>query len=343
MKRVMIVTNSLTGGGAERAMNLACNELTQRGWPVSLVPINSGPPDQVIPACEVFPLERQWRGSMIGTLTAMWRFRRIVNNWEPDVIVLNCDLPELFGATLFSRRCLVVVEHADRPWKTRIMFGRIIRRLLQLRHSKWAAVSSHFPIWPNSLTPDTVLPNSILMSRPTVNATTELTRTKEVKRLIFIGRLAPQKRPDWLLTIGEKTGLPLEIIGEGSMREAMEKAVTDGDLNINFRGRIRDPWGASKDGDLLIVPSEYEGDGLVVIEGMQKGLPMLIADIPDFRRFGLPEANYCKSVEDFIHSIDRFGANISDLLVPNNLSTQILSARSPEAVGDKWEEFLNSI
>jgi glycosyltransferase involved in cell wall biosynthesis len=339
----MIVTNSLTGGGAERAMNLACNELTQRGWPISLVPINSGPPDQVIPMCEVFPLERKWRGSAIGTLRAMWRFHRIVNSWAPDVIVLNCDLPELFGATLFSRRCLVVVEHANRPWKTRIMFGRIIRRLLQLRHAKWATVSSHFPIWPNSLIPDTVLPNSILISRPKVKATMELTMTKKVKRLIFIGRLAPEKRPNWLVTIGEKTGLPLEIIGEGSMREAMEEAVTDGELIVHFRGRISDPWEAIEDGDLLIVPSEFEGDGLVVVEGMQKGIPMLISDIPDFRRFGLPEANYCKSVEDFIFSIDRFGANISSLMVPKNISTQILAARSPEAVGDKWEEFLNSI
>ena len=339
----MIVTNSLTGGGAERSMNLACNELTQRGWPISLVPINSGPPDQVIPACEVFPLERQWRGSLIGTLTAMRRFHLVVKSWNPEVIVLNCDLPEFFGATLLSRRCLVAIEHVDCPWKTRIIFGRVIRRLLQLRHAKWAAVSSHFPIWPDSLTPDTVLPNSILMSRPTVSATTEHIRTKNVKRLIFIGRLAPQKRPDWLVTVGGKTGLPVEIIGEGSMQETMQKAATAGDLNINFRGRIRDPWGVIEDGDLLIVPSEYEGDGLVVIEGMQKGLPMLIADIPDFRRFGLPEINYCKTIEDFTISINRFGANISALLVPHITSAQILAARSPEAVGDKWEEFLNSI
>lgn len=339
----MIVTNSLTGGGAERSMNLACNELTKRGWPTSLIPINSGPTDQVIPECEVFPLGRQWRGSLIDTIIAMRRFHRTVKTWSPDVIVLNCDLPELFGATLFSRHCLVVVEHVDRPWKTRIMFGRVIRRLLQLRHSKWVAVSSHFPIWPDSLTPDAVLPNSILMSCPTVSATTELIRTENVKRLIFIGRLTPQKRPDWLINIGEKTNLLVEIIGEGSMQKAMQKAAITRDLNINFRGRIRDPWGAIEDGDLLIVPSEYEGDGLVVIEGMQRGLPMLIADIPDFRRFGLPEVNYCKSVEDFIFSINRFKANITTLLVPKDISTQIITARSPEAVGDKWEEFLNSI
>jgi glycosyltransferase involved in cell wall biosynthesis len=339
----MIVTNSLTGGGAERSMNLACNELTKRGWPVSLVPINSGPPDQVIPTCEVFPLERQWRGSLIGTLTAMWRFHRLVNYWKPDVIVLNCDLPELFGATLFSRHCLVVIEHVDRPWITRVKLGRVIRRILQLRGSKWVAVSSHFPIWPDARTPEFVLPNSILISPPTLSATTGITRTENLNRLIFIGRLAPQKRPDWLIAIGEKTELPIEIIGDGAMKEFMQEAALERDLNVNFRGRIRDPWASFEEGDLLIVPSEYEGDGLVVIEGIQKCLPMLIADIPDFRRFELPEVNYCKNIEDFILSINLFRSNISALIIPNQVSVQILKTRSPEAVGDKWEELLNSI
>lgn len=339
----MIVTNSLTGGGAERAMNLACNELTQRGWPVSLVPINSGPPDQVIPTCEVFPVERQWRGSVIGTLTAMWRFNSVVKSWNPEVIVLNCDLPEFFGATLLSRRRLVAIEHVDRPWKTRIAFGLTIRKILNMRHVKWVAVSSHFPIWPDSRVPEAVLPNSISMLRHSVADKTDHNREVSLKRLIFIGRLAPQKRPDWLISIGGRTNFPVEIVGEGSMRETMERAATMSKMQINFRGLIREPWGVIQDGDLLIVPSEYEGDGLVVIEGMEKGLPMLIADIPDFRRFELPEINYCKSIEDFIFAINKFRANISSLLVPDDISAKIIAARSPEVVGDKWEEFLNSM
>lgn len=40
--KVAIVTNSLTGGGAERAMNLAANALHAAGIQVLLIPINHG-------------------------------------------------------------------------------------------------------------------------------------------------------------------------------------------------------------------------------------------------------------------------------------------------------------
>jgi len=339
----MIVTNSRTGGGAERSMNLACNELSKRGWPISLVPINSSPNDQVTPNCEVFPLERQWRGGLISTLTAIWKFQRIINDWKPEVIVLNCDLPELFGATQFSRSRLVVVEHVDRPWITRMVLGRVIRRILKLRKAKWVAVSSHLLIWPNSLNPDAILPNSILTSQANLKVSNKFKKTNRVERLIFIGRLAPQKRPDWMIKIGKITGIPVSFIGDGAMRESMQSLAIASELNFTFHGRLEDPWAAIEVGDLLIVPSEYEGDGLVVIEGIQKGMPMLISDIPDFRRFRLSELNYCRSIQDFANSIIRFRTDISSLLIPPSISTEILFARSPKNVGDVWEEFLHAI
>lgn len=343
MKRVMIVTNSLTGGGAERSMNLASNELFHRGWAVSLVPINSSTSDQVVPVCEVFPIERQWRGSLAGTVAALRKFYKIVKSWNPDVIVLNCDLPELFGATLFSRRELVVVEHVDRPWKTRITFGRVIRKLLKLRNSKWVAVSNHFAIWPELRVPDAVLPNAIVQTGTSPRSASLLLQVETLRRLVFIGRLAPQKRPDWLLYIGKNSNFPVEIIGEGSMQESMQELADNESLQINFRGHLQEPWGEIKHGDLLIIPSEYEGDGLVVIEGMQQGLPMLVADIPDFRRFGFPDRNYCKNAEDFVDAVGIYSMNISALLIPEETSERILASRSVTVVGDNWEEFLNSI
>ncbi len=52
MKKVFIVTNSLSGGGAERAMNLVCAELSEslkNEIEITLVPINNGPKDLVEP------------------------------------------------------------------------------------------------------------------------------------------------------------------------------------------------------------------------------------------------------------------------------------------------------
>ena len=127
------------------------------------------------------------------------------------------------------------------------------------------------------------------------------------------------------------------------MRKSLEELARHFEMKANFRGQITQVWEQVEDGDLLIVPSEYEGDGLVVIEGIQQGLPMLLADIPDFRRFGLPDKNYCKDINEFVKNIDLFRINQVELLVPENIARSILAPRSMLTVGNMWEDYFNSI
>jgi glycosyltransferase involved in cell wall biosynthesis len=336
MWRVMIVTNSLSGGGAERSMNLLANELTKRGWPVSLVPINSGKPDQVVPVCSVFPLNRIWNGSFLNTVVAFWNFNKIVNSWKPDIIVLNCDLPELFGALLFGTHKLVAVEHSSRPWGRRKLLGRIVRRILKLRKTHWAAVSTHLNIWPSGDKPNAVLQNSILLPRESDSRFAD----SVIKRLIFIGRLSREKGPDLALEIAKLTKLKLVIIGDGLMRQELEKRAQQDSTQAFFLGWLEAPWVEIQPGDLLIVTSSFEGDGLIVIEGLAHGIPMLLSDISDLRRFNFPERNYGKDLNDFVALCENFRHKLHDLRVPEEISTGILEARSIETISTEWENFL---
>ena len=339
----MIVTNSLTGGGAERSMNLVANELTKRGWPIALVPINSGLPDLIIPICEVFPLGRTWPGRLFDTILAIINFNKTVNIWNPDIIVLNCDLPELFGALIFSRRNLIVVEHINRPWITRRLLGRVVRKILRGRNVIWVAVSSHLTIWPGNIAPQEILLNSISPSPAPVTNRLITHNFPEIERLVFIGRLAPQKRPDWLLEIARQTRLPVEFIGDGKLREFLEKSANSMKQPVTFHGQLRHPWSFIREGDLVVIPSEYEGDGLVAIECLRQELPLLLADIPDFRRFEFPEENYCLDVDEFVNRIEDYKLRLGELLVPQNIREKILKSRDITAVGSTWEKFLNSI
>ncbi|TSA48147.1 MAG: hypothetical protein D4R50_01700, partial [Actinomycetales bacterium] len=157
----MVLTNSLTGGGAERSMNLVSNELFNRGWPIVLVPINRSDLDLITPLCEIFSLNREWRGNLFDTLSAIRKLDNLVDEWEPDIIILNCDLPELFGATLRHRKRLVFVEHSSFPWGKRALLGKIVRRILLLRGATPIAVSSHLRIWPKGQIPSCVLQNPL--------------------------------------------------------------------------------------------------------------------------------------------------------------------------------------
>ena len=161
MRRVLFVTNSLTGGGAERAMNLAANELFQRNWQIALVPINFGEPDYVHLECPTFPLNRVWRGGIFPTLTAYFKFILVVKNWNPQIIVFTCDLPELYGAFLPINRAIVIVEEAKFPWGTRKTFGKVVRGILALRRVSWVSASHHLRIWPTNNRPHAVIQNAL--------------------------------------------------------------------------------------------------------------------------------------------------------------------------------------
>lgn len=341
MQRIMIVTNSLTGGGAERSMNLVSNELMKRGWHVALIPINLSESDLITPTCEVFPLNREWRGSIFNTLAAIIKFNKVVRSWKPDVVILNCDLPEFFGAFLLHKQAIVVVEHINFPWLNRVQFGKVVRKILSARGAVWVAVSSHLGIWPSGELPHAVLQNPLTPSIESIHL--EAT-TSHLRRLVYIGRLSGfQKQPEQMLKMAELADIDVEMIGDGLMREALQKEATAKKLSVKFSGQIKDPWSHVHSGDLLVVPSAYEGDGLVVIEGMKRGVPMLLSDIPDFRRFDFPDRNYCKNVGDFATRIDLYRDHLDSLIVPEETSSSILSSRSLEVVGDTWEEFLNSI
>ena len=335
----MFVTNSLTGGGAERSINLIINELIHREWQVSLVPINSSGPDQVVPMCEVFALNRQWRGTPQNTVRALWQFHRVVRLWNPDVIVLNCDLPEMFGAMLLSSRKLVAIEHSSIPWVQRAQFGKFVRRILELRGVTWVSVSSHIEIWPKGRKARAILQNPL----QSIGYSEIHKASQGISRLVFIGRFSPEKHPEIALEIGAATGKEVVFIGSGAMQNSIEVAATARGIESIFRGQVINPWQEIQAGDVLIVPSSTEGDGLVVIEGLRQGIPMLVADIPAFRRFGLLEDNYCLGLSDFVSRIKKFINSPDGLKVPFEIANTILSERELDSVGDSWETFINQL
>ena len=69
---------------------------------------------------------------------------------------------------------------------------------------------------------------------------------------------------------------------------------------------------------------------------------MLLSDIPDFRRFRLPDRNYCLSVDDFTTRIEEYRDDLTSLIVPGEISNSILASRSLNVVGDSWERFLET-
>ncbi len=108
-------------------------------------------------------------------------------------------------------------------------------------------------------------------------ATTPRPVTSGPLRVVFLGRLDPVKRVPMLMAAVQDTqGVTLDIFGDGSERQQIEASTSD---RIRLHGTTpRDQALASA--DVLVLPSEAEGFGLVLIEAMAAGVPVAGADVP---------------------------------------------------------------
>ncbi|VAW31073.1 hypothetical protein MNBD_CHLOROFLEXI01-3849, partial [hydrothermal vent metagenome] len=105
-------------------------------------------------------------------------------------------------------------------------------------------------------------------------------------RLLFVGNLIPRKGLHNLLEA--VTRLPqsdwqLEVVGDTAVSprytQKIQQTITKQNLgdNVTLHGALNDDALAQKmaSSDLLVVPSNYEGYGIVYLEGMGFGLPTI--------------------------------------------------------------------
>jgi glycosyltransferase involved in cell wall biosynthesis len=103
----------------------------------------------------------------------------------------------------------------------------------------------------------------------------------------FIGRLDPIKRiPDLIHAAGHlRDRIRLHIFGEGSERPELERLVRHLGLGgiVTLHGAVPRPQDALRQIGLLVLPSKAEGFGLVLIEAMAAGVPVLATNVPGIR------------------------------------------------------------
>ncbi|MCW3979870.1 MAG: glycosyltransferase family 4 protein [Candidatus Bathyarchaeota archaeon] len=108
------------------------------------------------------------------------------------------------------------------------------------------------------------------------------------KLVLFVGRLVPQKGIEYLIRAVPRISRRFPeakflIVGEGWMRSHLEwLADQSGERwRINFTGFIpdQDLTALTKSADVMVVPSVYEPFGIVALEGMAAGIPVVASQV----------------------------------------------------------------
>jgi glycogen(starch) synthase len=137
-----------------------------------------------------------------------------------------------------------------------------------------------------------VIPNAIDPSKFDVFVDRNVIRAKygvypNEKLVMFVGRLTPQKGCEYLIravpNVSQAHNIKVVIVGDGYSRGFLEnEAIATGQSwRFKFVGFIPDGDVVQllKSCDVLVIPSVYEPFGVVALEGMAAGAPIVASDV----------------------------------------------------------------
>jgi len=328
-----IVSNALTGGGAEISMYALHKSFLDAGLSSNLIALNKS--EKTLIGQDVILLDRNWRAGILSTIRNFLQFKMSIQTLDTDFLILNCELPELYGSFTKFKGKIICVEHTTKPWNRMIILGLLVRTILRFKKSVWiTVVKNQYEVWFGGQV-FKYIPN------PFVQQTIEVSKVISPTSLTYIGGLKDNKRPEWVINAGIELNLPVYIFGDGLLKKSLESKYKNHPHQIKFFGFHANPWGQMPINSLVVVPSKYEGDGMVVIEAVLFNSPLLLADNEDLRRFNLGDKHYFNGYEELLEMIKvNIHNEFEDLKVSNQIREDLKNERSLKSVTGIWIDTL---
>lgn len=289
MKQICIIIDRMDVGGAQQIAAGEVRELLRRGWAVTLVTFreetNHSLMQSIPRECERITVPF----SSLYDLKALVRLSRLLRTRQPDVIITHLWQANTIGriaaflANMHSR--LIAFEHNVYDIvKSRKQF--FADRLLQWWCKKIAVISHSVR---DSVVAHGISQKRIVLIHNAIDVAHfseaqpsgirhELGIDDDTFLYLHVGRLVPQKGVDILLRAfaRQEEGV-LALVGDGIDRAAHEALARE--LGIEkrafFLGIRQDIPALMRSADCFVLASRWEGFGIVLVEAMAAGLPIV--------------------------------------------------------------------
>lgn len=278
MRILQVITKSCLGGAQSVVVNLS-NTLVSRGHEVAVTAgTDDGKMWDLLDAeVSKFPCRSLQRSvSPIKDMTALWQLHRIYREYKPDVIHLHSSKAGMLGRIAFPKNKIVYTVHGFDSIRLAFRSFLPIERFMQRRCRAIVGVSEHdlrtmkeCGIHRNV----TYIHNGILEAVQDPALSWEVPSMRYKKVVLCIARLSPPKRHDLFLKVAAR--LPeYAFVWIGNQDD-----VTDHPENVFMLGNQFQASRFCQLADLFMLPSDYEGLPMVIIEAMSYGLPVVASNV----------------------------------------------------------------
>ncbi len=312
MKKILITQSNLTIGGIQRVLVNLLNMLDYDKYQVDLVLYEKkGDLLSLIPSqVNVISIKEKYnlRLSKLKRLLIeffgraiyfKFLYKDLVNEKKYDIAIAfdgYVSFSDYYAAYANAGKKIIWI-HSD--YKNRSKFQPVFKLRLWSMHKKYKlfnkivavsknAMNNFASIYPQYKDKLTYLWNLVDQNR--IDKGTEerqlIKFDKNTFNIIAIGSIRPVKGFDRLILVQEKLkrngyNTKLYIVGDGPDRFRIEKLITE--LRISDRviltGQMANPYNLLKQADLFVISSRYEGFGLVLLESLYLGIPIVVPKI----------------------------------------------------------------
>lgn len=275
--------------------------------------------------------------------------KKVIKMYKPDIIHAHDYTSSIYSALSTSNKIIVSHLHNNSPWIKKINLRSIVFLLSSFRYSKVITVSS-------SITDEYIFSKFIRKKSMVVHNPTNLNLIRKLSTiskdtcetkydLIFLGRLAKAKDPLRFINIVKKIKeenpkIKAVMVGSGPLDNNCIELINANGLEdtISILGFLKNPYEILNQSKVLILTSKWEGYGLVAIEAMSLGKPVLATPVGGLQEIISEKCGFfCKTDDEFR---ERVRSILSDIKLYNLLSKA--SMERAEAFSN-IENYINSI
>jgi glycosyltransferase involved in cell wall biosynthesis len=290
-QRVLHVMRMSGVGGSENHLRVLLPELPARGWEPDLL-IPSPRPNAVRGLAEAFSesCRRVIVASMLRDISPslLLRIGRLLRSGEYQLVhshLVHADWHAALASTRAPGVALVSTKHNDNPFRRTHPF-RIVERAAANRCAATITISESLREFTLRYTRPRSDVVTVMYGLNAPSQAPERCSESEIPTLLAVARLVRQKGLDVLVRamtpiVAAVPEARLLIAGEGPERAALETLVGELELarSVSLLGHRDDIQSLMCHAWLLVHPARWEGFGLVLLEAMQVGLPIVATDV----------------------------------------------------------------